>query len=112
MVNGDCYWLTPQHPEHNDLLWLAAAVGNSTFIERYYDRRFHNKLYGGRRRFITQYVRQFPLPDPASSLGKAIIDRAQQVYERTPSVEVQTLLEELDRMVWTSFGLVAEEIGG
>ena len=112
VVNGDCYWLTPQNPEQTDLLWLAAAVGNSTFIERYYDRRFHNKLYGGRRRFITQYVQQFPLPDPASSLGKTIIDRAKQVYERIPSMDVQSLVEELDTMVWASFGLSTEEIGG
>ena len=112
VINGDCYWLTPQHPEQADLLWLAAAVGNSTFAELYYDRRFHNKLYAGRRRFITQYVRHFPLPDPASSVGKAIIERAQQVYERIPSADVQPLLNELDEMVWASFGLLAEEVGG
>lgn len=72
VVNGDCYWLTCQDSAPTDLLWLAAAVGNSTFIERFYDYRFHNKLYAGRRRFITQYVEQFPLPDPYSALGNAI----------------------------------------
>ena len=56
VVNGDCYWLTPESQGSDDRLWLAAAVANSTFIESFYDHRFNNKLYAGRRRFITQYV--------------------------------------------------------
>ena len=66
VVNGDCYWLTPERPTELDLLWLAAAVGNSSFIRRFYDYRFQNKLYAGRRRFMTQYVEQFPLPNPST----------------------------------------------
>ncbi len=31
--NGDCYWLTARQPTDTELLWLAAAVGNSTFIQ-------------------------------------------------------------------------------
>ncbi len=30
VVNGDCYWLICQNSVHADLLWLAAAIGNST----------------------------------------------------------------------------------
>ena len=100
VVNGDCYWLICQNPAQTDLLWLAAAVGNSTFIERFYDLRFHNKLYAGRRRFITQYVEKFPLPDPHSPLGKAIIAKAKRIYDSTPSVEAAQLQTELDAMVW------------
>ena len=100
VVNGDCYWLICQNPVQTDLLWLAAAVGNSTFIERFYDLRFHNKLYAGRRRFITQYVEKFPLPDPHSRLGQTIIDKAKRIYERTPSTEVGSLQKELNAMVW------------
>ncbi len=102
VVNGDCYWLISQLPGKTDLLWLAAAIGNSTFIERFYDLRFHNKLYAGRRRFITQYVEKFPLPDPCSILGKAIIAKAKQIYEWTPSSEAAQLYEELDTMVWNA----------
>ena len=100
VVNGDCYWLTSLDPAQTDLLWLAAAVGNSTFIERFYDLRFHNKLYAGRRRFITQYVERFPLPDPHSPLGKAIIAKAKRIYECTPTPETSELHEELNTMVW------------
>lgn len=100
VVNGDCYWLICQNPAQTDLLWLAAAVGNSTFIERFYDLRFNNKLYAGRRRFITQYVEKFPLPDPNSHLGKAIIAKAKRIYDRTPSPEATHLQTEMDAMVW------------
>ena len=100
IVNGDCYWLISHMPGKTDLLWLAAAIGNSTFIERFYDLRFHNKLYAGRRRFITQYVEKFPVPDPCSTLGKAIIAKAKQIYECTPSSEATQLHEDLDMMVW------------
>lgn len=100
VVNGDCYWLVCQNPAQTDLLWLAAAVGNSTFIERFYDLRFNNKLYAGRRRFITQYVEKFPLPDPQSPLGETIIACAKQIYESTPSLEVEESQKELNAMVW------------
>jgi hypothetical protein len=53
VVNGDCYWMIPTRSEDSDLLWLALAVGNSRFIEAFYDHKFNNKLYAGRRRFMT-----------------------------------------------------------
>ena len=100
VVNGDCYWLVNQKATEIKLLWLAAAVGNSTFVERFYDLRFHNKLYAGRRRFITQYVENFPLPDPDTSLGKEIIAKAKRIYECTPSPLADRLQKELDDNVW------------
>ena len=100
VVNGDCYWLVAQNASQTDLLWLAAAIGNSTFIKKFYDLRFHNKLYAGRRRFITQYVEQFPLPDPRSSLAKAIVATAKQIYDCTPSQGAGQPHQELDSMVW------------
>jgi len=100
VVNGDCYWLICENTDQSDLLWLACAVGNSTFIEKYYDLRFNNKLYAGRRRFITQYVEKFPLPDPYSYLGQKIIAMAKQVYECSSSPEAEQLEEKLDALVW------------
>ena len=89
VVNGDCYWMVSNSPEQTDLLWLAAAVANSNFIEKFYDIRFHNKLYAGRRRFITQYVEQFPLPNPDNVLGKTIISAAKDVYASIPSARAR-----------------------
>ena len=103
VVNGDCYWLAVEKSADLDLLWLAAAVANSTFIERFYDLRFHNKLYAGRRRFITQYVEHFPLPNPRNSLSKSIIAKAKQVHRATPSPSSEMLQKELNAMVWEAF---------
>ena len=105
VVNGDCYWLTPRSKEQQDLLWLALAVSNSTFIEAFYDRSFNNKLYAGRRRFMTQYVERFPLPKPTSHLARALIALSKRIYQLTPSLEASALEQKLDRMVWRAFGL-------
>lgn len=110
VVNGDCYWIMCKDETQVDLLWLAAAVGNSKFIERFYDYRFPNKLYAGRRRFITQYVEHFPLPDPNSVLGKSIINKAKEIYDSIPSLKSNKLQEELDVMIWSAFGLI-EKVG-
>jgi adenine-specific DNA-methyltransferase len=110
VVNGDCYWLICQDPGQMDLLWLAAAVGNSTFIERFYDHCFHNKLYAGRRRFITQYVENFPLPNPDSQHSKAMIAKAKRIYECSKSSDADRLKNVLNSMVWEAFGLVDEEV--
>jgi len=105
IVNGDCYWLICDDPRREDLLWLAVSVGNSTFIEAFYDHRFNNKLYAGRRRFITQYVEKFPLPDPTTPIATSIITLAKRVYETAGTSESDAIQKELDALVWASFGL-------
>jgi hypothetical protein len=110
IVNGDCYWLTCARVDQADLLWLAAAVANSTFAEAFYDHRFNNKLYAGRRRFITQYVEQFPLPDPETQIAREIIAEAKAIYDAAGSPESEILEAKLDLMVWEAFGLPVEEV--
>jgi methylase of polypeptide subunit release factors len=112
VVNGECYWLQCEKEGEGDLLWLALAVANSTFIEAFYDRRFNNKLYAGRRRFITQYVEQFPLPDPASKEAETIVELTQAIHAALPSPEADRLACELDAYVWRAFGLTVEEVPG
>jgi hypothetical protein len=105
VVNGDCYWFTSDQGLEGDLLWLALAVANSTFIETFYDHKFHNKLYSGRRRFMTQYVEQFPIPDPKSPLSRRIIHTAKAIYDLVPSVRAQELEQALDTFVSEAFGV-------
>lgn len=105
VVNGDCYWLKAGSKKEQELLWLALAVSNSTFIEAFYDLKFNNKLYAGRRRFITQYVAGFPLPNPDTDLAREMIDLSKRIYDLTPSVEATILEKELDLAVWTAFGV-------
>lgn len=108
VVNGDCYWMIPANKHETELLWLAVAVANSTFIEAFYDHCFNNKLYAGRRRFITQYVEKFPLPDPASPLSQTIIAKAKTIYEANHSLAVEDMELELDKLIWQVFGLGEE----
>ena len=109
VVNGDCYWLTcataSSEAERDDMLWLAAAVGNSTFIERFYDYRFNNKLYAGRRRYATQYVEQFPVPDPNGPIGQAIVKRARRIETYVGNAGTSEAEQELDSMIWEAFGV-------
>ncbi len=106
VVNGDCYWLTGEE----DLLWLALGVANSTFAECFYDRRFNNKLYAGRRRYITQYVEQFPLPDPKSTAGLEIIAACRNLYARMENGPNPEEERRIDAMVWAAFSLPVEEV--
>lgn len=110
IVNGDCYWLVCDDETREDLLWLAVSVGNSTFIEAFYDHRFNNKLYAGRRRFITQYVEKFPLPDPTTPLSNLIIAKAKQAYEAAGSERSRAIEREIDALVWKAFGLPVEKV--
>lgn len=110
VVNGECYWMQCENKDEQDLLWLALAVANSTFIEAFYDHRFNNKLYAGRRRYITQYVELFPLPNPKSDEAMIIIDLAKTIHANTPSAEADQLAADLDARIWRVFGLPDEEV--
>jgi len=112
IVNGDCYWMIPTRPEDSDLLWLALAVGNSSFIESFYDHRFNNKLYAGRRRFMTQYVEQFPIPDPTTQTGKMLISLAKEIHRRKPTENTAALEAKCERLVEQAFGVFVEEVVG
>jgi adenine-specific DNA-methyltransferase len=112
IVNGDCYWLSLSDKRESDLLWLALAVANSSFIEEFYDHSFNNKLYSGRRRFITQYVENFPLPSPDLKISKEIIDIAKQIYKISPSAKANDLETKLNSRVYTAFGLNSKKSAG
>lgn len=79
VVNGDCYWFDIYSHISEDEIMLALAVSNSKFIEEYYDVCFNNKLYSGKRRFMTQYVEQFPLPDYTTQNAQITINAVKEV---------------------------------
>jgi len=109
IVNGDCYWITLRPGFQSDWLLLLLAVANSSFATKYYDIAFHNKLYAGRRRFMTQYVKKFPLPRLDAPVARRITRIVGKLLaDGTPYADREA---EINRLVWKSFGLV-EEIGG
>ncbi|MBA3351568.1 MAG: N-6 DNA methylase [Blastocatellia bacterium] len=109
VVNGDCYWIAAQDTSNQDLLWLALGVGNSSFIEEFYDHLFHNKLYAGRRRFMTQYVEQFPVPNPSEKSSREIV-RCAKTLHLEPNERVGASLQaRIDTLVREAFGLGREK---
>lgn len=112
IVNGDCYWMTlKENVNNHDILYLALAVSNSTFIEKFYDISFNNKLYAGRRRFIAQYVEKFPLPFIGSDIAKKIIKKTKELCETKP-LNTETSEKEIDGLVWEAFGFHSNKLGG
>jgi hypothetical protein len=105
VVNGDCYWMTLRPGFDPAWLYLILGIANSSFITEYYDLAFHNKLYAGRRRYMTQYVRRFPLPDPSTATASEIVDLVAQLVNGR---EIEAQIEaRIDGLVWRSFGLAA-----
>ncbi len=106
IVNGDCYWMVNDFMnEEEDILWLVLAVANSKFIEMFYDTKFNNKLYSNKRRFISQYVEQFPLPDPGSDISVRMIKLAKDIFNSSENQRIKECEEELNYLVWKAFDL-------
>ncbi|MCB9792477.1 MAG: N-6 DNA methylase [Alphaproteobacteria bacterium] len=103
VVNGDCYWLRPSPELDEGLLWLALATCNSALAARLYDLRFNNRLYAGRRRYLSQYVRRFPLPDPTHPAARRAAEGARAAWARGGADEA--LHAQISADVARAFGL-------
>lgn len=108
VVNGDCYWIVLREGKEAAWLRLMLAVANSSFITRFYDIMFHNKLYSGRRRFMTQYVNRFPLPDLQAPRAREVVELV-SVLLRNKQVN-EDLEGKIDALVWECFGLSEESV--
>ncbi|MGO4615438.1 methyltransferase domain-containing protein [Nocardia sp. 2YAB30] len=108
VVNGDCYWvslpdLSCAGPDAERLAYLLMGVANSALGLRFYDAVCGNRLYSGRRRWITQYVSRLPLPDPATARSAGVVDLVRELVEgRPPDAAAHA---ELDERVAAAFGL-------
>lgn len=109
IVNGDCYWFTLNDEADENYLWLMLAISNSTFIEEFYDHKFNNKLYAGRRRFMTQYVESFPIPVINTYTSKKIIKLTQELYYNPDDNYSLEIYNSINTLVWHSFGLNIEK---
>ncbi|WP_278262651.1 N-6 DNA methylase [Nocardia sp. AG03] len=85
VVNGDCYWISltdlGDGDRATDLAYLLMGVANSSLGLRFYDAVCGNRLYSGRRRWITQYVARLPLPDPAAPAAGEIVRQVRAVLD-------------------------------
>ena len=104
IVSGECYWLVLNEGENPDLFFLILAIANSRFIEKFYDISFPNKLYSGKRRFITQYVKNFPVPFE-STYSRKVVELVKELLDTVDLHKRSDLEQKLDILVNRCFGV-------
>lgn len=106
IVKGNCYWITLDNEQGQDLLLLILGIANSNLMTRYHDLVFNNKLYSGRRRYLTQYVEKYPLPDSNSEASQRITALVRSlVFEEPEEAEIGRIELELEKAVSSVFGV-------
>ncbi len=107
VVNGDCYWMSLSELRSEvpaeELACLMMGIANSALGVRFYDAVCGNRLYSGRRRWITQYVSRLPLPDPATAQAVAIVGLVRELAQEAESGPAAQ--HELDDLVNRAFAL-------
>lgn len=102
IVNGNCYWIVAKQPEELKILKLIQGVANTSFMTKYHDLMFNNRLYAGRRRYFTQFVEKYPLPKPDSREASKIISIVEKL-QIAKSRERKVLCDELEVAVAEAF---------
>jgi methylase of polypeptide subunit release factors len=105
IVNGNCYWIVATKEEDVEKLLLIQGIANSKLMTKYHDLVFNNKLYSGRRRYFTQYVEKYPLPDFDSPKAKEIIAIVKGLNQSNDKAEILELENQLEIKVAESFGV-------
>jgi hypothetical protein len=105
LVNGNCYWIVAEKNDNVEKLLLIQGVSNSKLMTKYHDLIFNNKLYSGRRRYFTQYVEKYPLPDCNSAIAKSIIKIVKKLNAENNADKISLLEEQLEIKVAEAFGV-------
>lgn len=109
VVNGDCYWITVRPGVPDETLYLILGVANSSLMTRFHEAAFSNKLYSGRRRYITQYVGKYPLPPASTPAARRVASLAKQfvghMKQRAAADHVRQLEDAIDDAVYDAFGI-------
>ena len=105
VVNGNCYWIVARTEYEKNILLLIQGIANSDMMKAYHDLCFNNKLYSGRRRYLSQYVEQYPLPDFDSVYAKRIVEIVKELNAKDEPSVCTTLIQELNENVNDAFGL-------
>lgn len=106
IVDGNCYWITIDANENLDYIYLILGLVNSRLMTRYHDLSFNNKLYSGRRRYLTQYVERYPVPTLGTKVARKIISCVKKlVFEHSEQDSRQTTEWDLEVYVAEAFGV-------
>lgn len=104
IVNGNCYWIVAETPKEVDYLLLIQGLANSLLMTKYHSLMFNNKLYSGRRRYFSQYVEKYPLPDINSTSSQKIISLAKNL-NNPETVNKEELIIKLEEAVANAFNI-------
>ncbi|HET6878719.1 MAG TPA: N-6 DNA methylase [Pirellulales bacterium] len=106
IVDGNCYWITTNDPADEELLLFILGVANSALISRYHDLAFQNKLYSQRRRHLTQYITEYPLPDRNAAASRKMVKLVRRLVEEPLGDADRGRLEAtIDELVAQAFGV-------
>jgi len=105
IVNGNCYWIVAKNDTDIEKLLLIQGVANSKLMTRYHDIVFNNKLYSGRRRYFSQYVERYPLPELNSETAKKIIQTVRLLNNSNNIESIRQNEQILEALVAKSFGV-------
>jgi tRNA1(Val) A37 N6-methylase TrmN6 len=109
VVDGNCYWITARDPADDDLLLLILGVANSGVMHRFHELAFPNRLYAQRRRYLTQYVSEYPLPSRVAPAARRIVESVQSLVGEALSPKARASLESrIDKSVAGAFGVKLE----
>lgn len=103
LVNGNCYWIVAERKEDIEKLLLIQGIANSKLMTKYHDLVFNNRLYSGRRRYFTQYVEKYPLPNFDSSVAKEIIQIVKELNAENDLNTIELLEYQLEIKVAEAF---------
>ncbi|MEV2224711.1 methyltransferase domain-containing protein [Nocardia vinacea] len=107
VVNGDCYWISLADlgvdGAAERMAYLLMGVANSALGLRFYDAVCGNRLYSGRRRWITQYVSRLPLPDPTTMRAGGVVELVREFIDEDREPDANSL-RLLDEWVAAAFG--------
>ncbi len=105
IVNGNCYWIPAFNEKQERLLALIQGITNTEMMTRYHDIVFCNKLYSGKRRYMSQYVENYPIPNPELKESQHIIDIVYKL-RKAKKEEISILQLELEQATLIAFGLI------
>lgn len=109
IVNGNCYWMTLRPGVPDEILYLLLGLANSRLMTRFHDLAFGNKLYAGRRRYITQYVGKYPYPDPSTGPAHELAATVKEIVEfrgrQSTGAPLSHIESRIERLSQECFGL-------
>ena len=113
LVDGDCYWISLRSGVHEDFLYLLLSIANSRLMTKFHDLAFNNRLYSGRRRYITQYVAKYPFPPLDHPASQKLVRLVKKLVSEMPPgpdpFEVSAIEAKIEMLVEKAFGLATTE---